>query len=84
MADPWVGLMREVMPDWPEAGMQSDYDWLRRWRGAQQRAVQFRSVLKARIETFGDKCWEELSAVKCGCRCARLSVARRDVFEEGH
>ena len=62
MADPWVGLMREVMPDWPEAGMQADYDWLWLWRGAQQRAVQFRSVLKARIDTLGDKCWDELCA----------------------
>ena len=62
MADPWVGLMREVAPDWPAAGMQSDDDWLWLWRGAQERAVRFRSLLKARIETFGDKCWDELCA----------------------
>ena len=42
--------------------MQADYDWLWLWRGAQQRAVQFRSVLKARIDTLGDKCWDELCA----------------------
>ena len=60
MENPWVGLMREVAPDWPAAGMQSDDDWLCLWRGAQERAVKFRSVLQARIDTFGDKCWDEL------------------------
>ena len=44
--------MREVAPDWPAAGMQSDDDWLWLWRGAQERAVKFRSVLKARIDNI--------------------------------